>query len=259
MITGRDLGFIGGGRITRIVLERLAAEQWPFAGVCVSEPDLFVRTTLKAQSREIEVTDDNRLPAGRTIVVLALPQAAVDAALPAIASSLSPDAVVVSLAPGATFAKLGALLGGFDRLVRMMPNVPSLVGAGYNPVCFAPSVPRDVRARLDALFAIFGAHPPVDEAKLEAYAVLTAMGPSYFWNQWQALRDLARSFGLGAAETDAALSAMIDGARRMFFDSGRTFDVLHDMVAARPLEKVAPEIVGHYHHELPALYRKLKG
>jgi pyrroline-5-carboxylate reductase len=259
IMDGRDLGFIGGGRITTTLLERLAAEAWAVAGACVSEPDVFARTELQARAHDVEVTDDNAAPARRRIVIVAVPRAALDTALLAIAPSVSPEAIVVSLVPGAAFAKLEALLGGFTRLVRVMPSAASLVGAGYNPVAFAPSVPLDVRDEIDDFLSVFGAHPLVDESKMEAYAILTSMGPTFFWNQWQALRDLARSFGLGAAETDAALSAMVDGARRTFFDSGKGFPSVNNLVATRPLEQVGPEIVGHYRRELPLLFRKLKG
>jgi pyrroline-5-carboxylate reductase len=255
---GRDLGFIGGGRVTTILLERLAAEAWPVAGACVSEPDVFARTGLQAQAYNVEVTDDDRAPARRRIVFVAVPRAALDTALAEIAPILSPEAVVVSLVPGAPFDTLEALLGGFARLVRMMPSAASLVGAGYNPVAFAPPVPLDVRDEIDSFLSVFGAHPLVDESKMEAYAILTSMGPTFFWNQWQALRDLARSFGLGGAETDAALSALVVGARRTFFVSGMSFPSVYDLVATRPLEKVGPEIVGHYRRELPLLFRTLK-
>ena len=56
-----------------------------------------------------------------------------------------------------------------------------------------------------------GRWPEVEERTLEAYAILTGMGPTYFWYQWQALRDLAGQFGLSAEQADDALRHMIEG------------------------------------------------
>ena len=106
------------------------------------------------------------------------------------------DAVVVSLAPVLTLARLSEMLGGFGRLARVLPNAPSLVGAGFNPVAFAEGLPADARREVEALLDGLGEHPVVPERTLEAYAVIAAMGPTYFWFQWHALRELAGSFGL---------------------------------------------------------------
>jgi len=46
----------------------------------------------------------------------------------------------------------------------------------------------------------------VDECDLEAYAILTGMGPTYFWFRWQTLRDIAGNLGLTPAATDAAFN-----------------------------------------------------
>ena len=253
---GRDIGFIGGGRIAVALLQRLQACCWPLEGLRVSDIDVTARTTLLARFAGIEVGQDNRLVAERPFLFIALHPSDMTQALPAFAPHLRPDTTVVSLAPFHCFARLQALLGGFSRLVRMAPNAPSLVGAGYNPVSYSPEIPANIRAELEALFSHFGAHPMVDERSLEAYAILTALGPTYFWFQWQALRDLGRSFGLRPAEVDAGISAMLDGARRMMFDADLSAGAIREAVSTRPLAESEAEIVGVIREKLTALFQQ---
>ncbi len=255
-MNGQDVGFIGGGRIVGALLQRLHVCCWPLAGLRVSDPDLTARTSLLSRFCGIEVGYDNRQIAQRRFVFVALHSADMVQVLPIIAPYLSKDSVLISLAPFHCFASLQRLLHGFDRLVRMAPNAPSMIGAGYNPVCYTPTITAPDREELEQLFVHFGAHPSVDERALEAYAVLTAWGPTYFWFQWQALRDLGRSFGLVPAEVDAGLSAMLDGARRMMFDAGLSFDAIRTMTSPAPLAAAESEIVKLYCEKLTALYRQ---
>jgi len=255
----RTVGFVGGGRITAIFLERLRGQGLDLGRVTVSDtsPEVLARRT--HQFPEMTTTRDNAAAASHECVFLALHPPALKEALPELSGALRADAVVVSLAPVLTFEKLRALLGGFDRLVRVIPNAPSVVGAGFNPVAFSPGLPAESRAELEALLDGLGAHPQVPEETLEAYAILAAMGPTYFWFQWQALRELAGSFGLGPAEADAALRAMLDGAARTFFDTGRTYEEVTDLVPVKPLADAEPQIRQAYNDTLGGLYRKLSG
>jgi pyrroline-5-carboxylate reductase len=100
------------------------------------------------------------------------------AAAGSAAAVLKPTAILVSLAPKFTIAKLSALLGGFARIARSNPNAPSVVGAGFNPIVFAPALTAADRATIAALFAPLGDSPEVAEEKIEAFAVFTAMGPT---------------------------------------------------------------------------------
>ena len=152
-----------------------------------------------------------------------------------LAGKLRPDAVVVSLAPKVSIARLSEALGGFGRVARTIPNAPSLVGAGFNPVAFGPGLPEDARRDLLELLGPLGACPVVPGGHLEAYAVLTAMGPTYLWFQLQQLRELGRSFGLPAADVDAGLAAMATGAARTLFASGLSAEEVMDLVPVRPL------------------------
>jgi pyrroline-5-carboxylate reductase len=255
----RTVGFVGGGRITAIFLEALSGKKLELDRVTVSDTSPDILAKRKEQFPGITTTSDNGAAASCDRVFLALHPPAAKAALPELAGALSPAAVVVSLAPVLTFEKLSGMLDGFDRLARVLPNAPSIVGAGYNPVAFSDALPLGERAEVETLLDGLGAHPVVPEKTLEAYAILAAMGPTYFWFQWQELRELAGSFGLGAAEADAALRAMLEGATRTFFDPGRTYEEVADLVPVKPLADAEPQIRQVYSDTLGGLYRKLTG
>jgi pyrroline-5-carboxylate reductase len=250
---------VGGGRITAIFLEALGGRGLALDRVTVSDTSPEVLTRLKARFPAVATTADNAEAASGERVFLALHPPALKAVLPEIASGLRPDAVVVSLAPVLTLGRLSTLLGGFSRLARVLPNAPSLVHAGFNPVAFDDGLPADARAEIGSLLDGLGAHPEVPEESLEAYAILAAMGPTYFWFQWQALRELAASFGLPPAEADRALRAMLDGAVRTFFDAGLTAGQVLDLVPVKPLVEAEPLVLQAYREVLPRLHAKLKG
>ena len=253
------IGFIGGGRITAIFLEALGGRGLALERVTVSDSSAEVLARLKARFQAIATTGDSAEAASMERVFLALHPPALKAVLPVIAARVRKNAVVVSLAPVLTLARLSEMLGGFTRLARVLPNAPSVVRAGFNPVAFAQGLPAIERAEIETLLDGLGAHPVVPEESLEAYAILSAMGPTYFWFQWQALREIAAGLGLAKGDADRALRAMLDGSVRTFFDSGLDAAQVLDLVPVKPLAEAEPQILQAYRDTLPRLHAKLKG
>ncbi len=252
------IGFIGGGRITRIFLEGWTrAHQMP-PGVFVSDSNAEVLSALKSRFPAVHTTPDNALAARQDLVFLAVHPPLVAEVTAGIRDQLKPAATVVSLAPKFTIAKLTALLGGFDRLARVIPNAPSIVGAGYNPVTFGGALGIPEETLLTRLFAPLGEFPEVAEEKLEAYAVLTAMGPTYLWFQWQTLRELAAGFGLSDEEIVPALTQMVGGAMQTLLDAGLSPAEVTDLIPVKPLAAMEPQVVEAYRTTLPAVYLKIK-
>ena len=106
---------------------------------------------------------------------------------------------------------------------------------------------------------MLGPCPVVPEEKLEAYAVLTAMGPTYLWFQFQQLRELGLSFGLSLGEVDAGLAAMVTGAAQSFFGSGLSAEDVMDLVPVKPLHDDEEMVRTIYKTKLAGIYNKLKG
>lgn len=249
-------GFIGGGRIARILVGGWARTGALPARVLVHDPSREALDALAAEIPGVEIVPAEAA-AHVDFLFVALHPPAVLASVAAARPFLGPNTVVVSLAPKITLAALHEA-AGTSRTVRMIPNAPSLIGRGYNPVAYGAGVDARARMLLGGLFEPWGQSPEVAESRLEGYAILTGMGPTYFWFQWQTLRELAAGLGLPAGDADTALRAMVDGAMRTLLDSGLTPEAVMDLVPVKPLAELEPSVAAAYRTALPVLHAKIR-
>jgi pyrroline-5-carboxylate reductase len=255
----KTIGFIGGGRIARVILGGWQQAGKLPASVIVCDVNEAALTTLKKHHGSVRTAvNGNKEASSQDIVFIAVHPPAIPAVLGEIKASLKPSALVVSLAPKFTFARLRELLGGFERIARVIPNAPSFVGAGYNPVAFAPSLSEADRASVLALWEPLGQCPVVAEEKLDVFALLSARGPNYFWFQFQELERLGVSFGLTTDEATSAVRQMARGAVATLADAGLSPEAVMDLI---PFRMGAEEetIRAALRANVEAGYRSLKG
>lgn len=254
-----SIGMVGGGRVSRILLGGWKRAGHPLPPVVVSDTDAGSCERLQAEFPSIVVAQDNREAARQGLVLFALHPPAFPDALGEVRESLSPAAILVSLAPKWTMGRISGLLGGFNRLARIIPNAPSIVNKGYNPLSFSEHLAPADRAQVRSLFTPLGACPEVPEDSLEAYAIVAAMGPTYLWYQLYQLIDLGCEFGLTREAATAAVVAMMDGAASTIAGAGLTPEGVMDLIPVKPLASMEPTVKEAYASALGALHKKLKG
>jgi pyrroline-5-carboxylate reductase len=252
----RSIGFIGAGRIARIMLEG-----WQRAGclpplVVVHDASAAAATRL-AEAVPGVVAGSLDAAAAADLVIVGLHPPVLAEVLAKIGPLLRPEAILLSLAPRAKFADLERLAGGFARLARQNPNAPSIVGEGYNPIAFAPALTPDDREALLDLMVPLGDCPVVEEPALEAYALISAMGPTYLWFQFAELVRLASEFGLDAGAAREAVAAMAHGAAATLLEADLPADVVMDLVPVKPLAGDEEAFVAAYRARLVPLFQKL--
>ena len=255
-----SLGFIGGGRITRIFLQAMQNKNFAVKTIVVSDPDKKALEKLKNDFSDLHVTAGSNIDAAaQDVVFLAVHPPVLKEVLPEIADAVSRAKAVVSLAPVFTSKKLSSMLNGYNKLVRMIPAAASYVNSGYNPVWFSKYIGETEKNLLQELFAAFGDSPEVDEEKLEAYAIITAMGPTYLWPQLNELYTLALDFGLTEQETVAGMKAMIVNTMELLYDAGLSYKEVVDLIPVKPLGDHEIQIRDMYRSKLTGLYNKLTG
>jgi len=255
-----SLGFVGGGRITRIFFQAFQNRNVAVSKVVVSDPNEELLAKLKADFASLNVvTGSNLEVASQDIVFLAVHPPVMKEVLPEIADAIQSAQIVVSLAPVFTSQKLEAMLNGYNKLVRMIPNAASIINSGYNPVWYADYIDETEKNLLGDLFAALGDSPEVEESKLEAYAIITAMGPTYLWPQLNELHKLGLEFGLSEKELCDGIKALVTNTIDLLYDSDLDYDDVVDLIPIKPLGESEQSFREIYKSKLTGLYNKLTG
>jgi len=252
----RQMTFIGGGRVTRIMLKGFQIAGITLDGVRVSDPNPDVRSRIKDEFPMIDVTADvTDTEIACEILFLAVHP-------PVIADTLAKlhipeETILVSLAPKFTAARMSELVGGLEKIARMIPNAPSLIGKGYNPVYFSDALTEEDRGSLMELFATLGESKEVSEQTLETYALLTAMGPTYLWYQLYELQEIAVAYGLTEEAAAEGIRKMVDGTVAMMFESGYSPAEVMDLVPVKPMAEMETTVKQAYQRNLGTIRQRI--
>jgi pyrroline-5-carboxylate reductase len=252
----KTIGFIGGGRITNIILKRFY--NYGFDKILVSDIDKSILEKIKQNFPDVITSYNNKDLRNSDLLFIAIHPPVLNEVLSDINESLNENCIIVSLLPKITIQNIRNKLNGHKKIIRMIPNAPSIIGEGFNPISYSDSIEKNELDELLEAFKFLGKTPIVSEQKLEAYAIITAMGPTYFWFQLKQLEELGISFGLSKQESQLGIKEMIIGSVNTMYDSGLTYENVVDLIPVKPLKKEEENISKIYNDYLNTLYKKLK-
>lgn len=228
--------------------------------VLVSDPNEAMRKQVQAiDNKIIHCFSNNTDVLNVDILFLSVHPPVVKDVVAEINGKINANTIVISLIPVFSIVKLAAMLTGITRFVRMIPNAPSIIHQGYNPVVYGAGITAEEKRNLQQIFAHWGEAPEVDEPKLEAYAIVTAMGPTYFWPQWIKLQQLGSKFGMSAEELTKGMVAMLNGSVDLMYHSGLSPAEVMDLIPVYPLKDDEKQIQDIFETKLTGLFNKLTG
>jgi pyrroline-5-carboxylate reductase len=253
----KSIGFIGGGRVTKIFLQAFANKNVNLDNVVVYDINADTLFLLKKEFHDITIVTDPAQSANQEIVIIALHPPAINETLEKITNDIKESTILVSFAPKITVAKIEAKLKS-RKIIRMIPNATSYINEGYNPMYFSGGFAEEEKSELIEMLKILGNNFEVAEEKLEAYALISAMLPTYFWFQWNDLKLLGSQMGLSDDESKTAVHQTLISAINLMFKSGLAPEQLIDLIPVKPIGEHEAQISEIYHNKLLGLYEKIK-
>ena len=253
----KSIGFIGGGRITRIFLQGLSNKKALPKTVSVFEPNAETFKTLQTDFNIVTAAGSAAEAATRDIVFIAVHPPVVMETLQAIQDAVAEETVVISLAPKISLEKMASILPS-KKLARMIPNATSFINEGYNPIAFHPDMPKEDKKLLNKLLKKLGKTFETDEAKLEGYALISAMLPTYFWFQFQELEKIAQQIGLTPKEASKTIKESVKKSLKTYYNSGLSPAEVMDLIPVKPIGEHETEITEIYQTKLMGLFGKIK-
>jgi len=225
------LGVIGVGHMGTALLRG-----WLATGLLAPDNLLIAdadqeRLEKVAEELGLRTAPNGPLAAVADVLLLAVKPQAMAAVLAEIHPQVSPAKLVLSIAAGLPLSFLAHHLPE-ARLLRVMPNTPTLVQAGMAAIAPGPrSRPEDL-ALAQELFGAVGETVVVPENLLDAVTGLSGSGPAYIFVFLEALADGGVKMGLPRATALLLAAQTILGAAKLFLATRDHPGVLKDMVTS---------------------------
>jgi pyrroline-5-carboxylate reductase len=235
-LASQRVGFLGGGAMARALATGLVRAGVPARQILAADPDPARREALAAEPGVRAVAGNAEVVEASDLVVVAVKPGVVGAALRALetlppATRLRP--LWISIAAGVPLAGLEELLPRGARVVRAMPNTPSLVGAGATALVANASAGDTDRRLARALFESVGiVWEAPSEDLLDAVTGLSGSGPAYVCVFLEALADAGVRMGLPRDAAYALSFQTVLGTARLAQETGRHPADLKDQVTS---------------------------
>ncbi|PHR64471.1 MAG: pyrroline-5-carboxylate reductase [Idiomarina sp.] len=232
----RNIAFIGAGNMTQSIVGGMVKSGYPSDKIYVSNPSPEKLEKLKS-SLNVHTSQDNQVvaEAADVIVLSVKPQLMADvcAALKKQVSNLS-EKLIVTIAAGIRIEKYRQYLGDDIRMIRVMPNTPSLVGKGMSGLVADDRVSEADKAFITEAFDGVGATLWVaDEDQLDILGAVAGSGPAYFFEFMASLQKAATALGFDRDKARQMVQQTALGAAEMAIASELELEELRKQVTSK--------------------------
>jgi len=227
------IGFLGAGKMANaLAKEFLRAELVSAKRLVASDPIPAARTAFGRETGAATTASNLEVVQAAKVLVLAVKPDQFSAVLGEIRPAFNRDHLLMSIAAGVTLAKLEAGLGSGARAVRVMPNMPALVGASASAFALGTNASAADGVLAQKLLSAVGIAFQVKESLLDAVTGLSGSGPAYVYVAIEALSDGGVAAGLPRDVAIKLAAQTVFGSAKMVLETGLHPGALKDMVAS---------------------------
>ena len=227
-----QLGFVGGGNMALALITGLKNQNFAMQNITVIELEANKRAELEHTFGVNTSAELSKIEACDVIILAIKPQQ-----LPPLAKALAPllkNQLIISIAAGIRLADLSRWLGGYNTIIRAMPNTPAQIQAGITGLYAMPSVSKTQITQADQLLGAAGSTLWLDsEDKLDAVTAISGSGPAYVFYLIEALQEAAIQLGLNKAQAQQLSIATFKGASLLADRSTTPIATLREQVTSK--------------------------
>jgi pyrroline-5-carboxylate reductase len=229
----QTVGFVGAGQMARALARGFVnAGLVPADRVLAADPSRQAMEQLLAAIPQARpAATSAALVAQADIVFLAVKPQSMTEVFDQLQEATKGETLFVSIAAGVTLARLYRGLGT-DRVIRVMPNTPCLVGCGASGYALGRGASGEDGQRIGRLLESVGIAVPLEESLLDAVTGLSGSGPAFVYQVIEALTDGGIQVGLPRDVAQKLAAQTVRGASEMVIVTGQQPAVLTQHVAS---------------------------
>ena len=214
----RTLAFIGAGNMSRSIIAGLIQAGYPAGRIIAANPSRPKLDEL-ADQFGIRITQNNAEAAREAdVIVLAVKPQLMAAMLEALVAELGSLAgkLLISIAAGIKVERLQEMAGGHSRIIRTMPNTPSLLGLGMTGLYAPTGIDQADRDFAEQMMQAVGKTLWVaQESGINGVIAAAGSAPAYFFLFMQGIAEEAEAMGFSPEQARLLVQQTALGAAAM--------------------------------------------
>ncbi len=228
-MNNKQVGFIGGGNMTRAIAGGLLASGFSASNIAVAEPSAKQRARLAHELPDTSITESNHTVAEKVgcLVLATKPQVLANVCRDLAATVQVNKPLIVSIAAGVRSSDIDSWLGGGLAVVRAMPNQPALLRLGVSALYANEKASAGDRELAATIMGSVGKVVTVPtEEDIDVATAISGSGPAYFYLLIDMLAKTAKTLGLDEAVARTLATETAVGAAALAANSDETMDEL---------------------------------
>ncbi len=227
-----NIGFIGSGNMASAIITGILRKDFVDAkSIYISDKDFEKLEKIKSKFNVNACINNIDLVKKSDIVFLAVKPVKYPMVMENIKEELG-DKIFVSLAPGKTIAYLEQYLGSSKKILRTMPNTPSMVNSGVTAVCANSNITKKELSYLIDLLSTFSLVKEIEERLFDVVVSVSGSSPAYIFMIIEAMADAAVLGGLDRNMAYEIAASAVLGSAKMVLETKKHPAELKDMVTS---------------------------
>jgi pyrroline-5-carboxylate reductase len=216
----QNVGFIGCGKMAQAMIEGMIRSNsvQPEAIMASAMTDETLRSVKERYG--ISVSKSNlEVAAHADLLILSIKPNIHGAVLKEIAEVVDEQKVIITIAAGISLEYIESFFPTKRKVVRAMPNTPSLVGEGMSAICHNQLVNLEDLEKVLLLFNSFGKTEVLDEALMDSIPAISGSSPAYVYMFIEALADGGVKQGIPRKQAYKLAAQAVLGAAKMVLET----------------------------------------
>ncbi len=228
-----NIGIIGGGNMGEAIAAGIITSKLlPPDHLIISDPVAERREHLHSRYRVAVTEDNHELLQASNIVILAVKPQKMKSVIEEFSSNIDGRKLFISVAAGMTLTLLEETLGSGIPVIRVMPNMPALIGESATAMATGQWATDEDLETARRIFDSIGITVIVDEVLMDSVTGLSGSGPAYGFIIIEALADAGVQMGLDRAVAVTLAAQTLLGAAKLCLKGEKTPGQLKDMVTS---------------------------
>lgn len=225
------LGFIGCGNMAQAMIRGIVGREILRADEIIAS-DVYRPGLEQAHERfGILMAENNaEILENADVIVLAVKPFLYESLAQEIRDDLKEHHILVTIAPGKTLTWMAEQFGDKVKVIRAMPNTPSMVGEGMTGVCHNALVSKEEMDYVCHLMKGFGRVEVVPENLMDVVVAVSSSSPAYVFMFIESMADAASADGMPRDQAYQFAAQAVLGGAKMILETGKHPGELKDMI-----------------------------